>query len=182
LVATENLDEHLAILSELFELAGKSHLQFRVDKCYFAQTKIKYLSYCVNEHGIQSSDKNIEAVLNYPIPRNTKEVHRFVGLASYFHRFIPKFSLTAIPSMKLYDLYNLIKKNAIFAFDVAEHDAFETLKRHLANKLVLAIYSPHAETELHCDASASGFDGILFIQKQNDGMWKPISFCSQRTR
>jgi len=62
LVATKNLDEHiyLAILSELFELAGKSHLQFRVDKCYFAQTEIKYLGYCVNEHGIRPSE-----VLNY---------------------------------------------------------------------------------------------------------------------
>jgi len=49
LVATENLDEYLAILFELFKLAGKSHLQFR-DKCYFAQTKIKYLG--VNKHGI----------------------------------------------------------------------------------------------------------------------------------
>jgi len=52
LVATENLDEHLAILSELFELTGKSHLQFRIDECYFVQTEIKYLGYCVNEHGI----------------------------------------------------------------------------------------------------------------------------------
>jgi len=52
LIATQNLDEHLAILSELFELAGKSHLQFRIDKCHFAQTEINYLGYCVNEHGI----------------------------------------------------------------------------------------------------------------------------------
>jgi len=67
-----------------------------------------------------------------------------------------------------------------FTFDVAEHDAFETLKHHLASKSVLAIYSLHAEKKLHCDASASGFDGIL-LQKQNDGMWKPISFWSQQT-
>jgi len=77
-------------------------------------------------------------------------------------------------------LYDLIKKNATFAFGVAEHDAFETLKHYLASKPVLAIYSPHAETELHCDASASGFGGIL-LQKPNDDMWKPISFWSQRT-
>lgn len=65
-------------------LADKSHLQFRLDKCYFAQTEIKYLGYCVNEHGIRPSDENIESVLNYPVPRNVKEVYRFVGLASYF--------------------------------------------------------------------------------------------------
>jgi len=41
LIATENL-EHLEILSKLFELVDKSHLRFRLDKCYFAQTKIKF--------------------------------------------------------------------------------------------------------------------------------------------
>ncbi|XP_018377468.1 PREDICTED: LOW QUALITY PROTEIN: uncharacterized protein K02A2.6-like [Trachymyrmex cornetzi] len=174
LVATESLEEHFEILSELFELAGKSHLQFRLDKCYFAQTEIKYLGYCVNEYGIRPSDENIESVLNYPIPRNVKQIHQFVGLASYFRRFVPKFSLTAKP------LYDLIKKGTVFRFGNIENQAFEALRNHLASKPVLAIYSPHAETELHCDASASGFGGIL-LQKQNDNTWRPISFWSQRT-
>lgn len=57
---------------------------------------------------------------------------------------------------------------------------FETLKRHLSSKPVLAIYSPQSETELHCDASASEYGGIL-LQKQTDNTWRPISFWSQRT-
>ncbi|XP_011859156.1 PREDICTED: uncharacterized protein K02A2.6-like [Vollenhovia emeryi] len=174
MVATEALDEHIDILSELFTLAGKNQLQFRLDKCYFAQTEVRYLGYCVNEHGIRPSDENIESVLNYPIPRNVKEVHRFVGLASYFRRFIPKFSLLAKP------LFDLIKKNVVFNFGTAENDAFETLKRHLASKPVLTMYSSRLDTELHCDASASGFGGIL-LQKQDSGLWKPVSFWSQRT-
>jgi len=98
-----------------------------------------------------------------------KEVHRFVGFASYFRRFVPNFSLLA----KL--LYELIKKNVTFTFGITEHEAFETLKHHLASKSVLAIYSLHAETELHSDASTSDYGGIL-LQKQSDGVWKPISF------
>jgi len=50
LIATKDIDEHLAVLSELFELAGKNQLQFRLDKCYFLQTEIKYLGYHVNQH------------------------------------------------------------------------------------------------------------------------------------
>jgi len=42
LITIENLDKYLEILSELFELVDKSHLRFRLDKCYFAQTEIKY--------------------------------------------------------------------------------------------------------------------------------------------
>jgi len=73
----------------------------------------------------------------------------------------------------------VIRKNATFKFESIENSTFETLKRYLANR-VLAIYSPQAETELHCDASASGFGGIL-LQKQTDNTWRPISFWSQRT-
>ncbi|XP_029164546.1 uncharacterized protein LOC114935814 [Nylanderia fulva] len=58
--------------------------------------------------------------------------------------------------------------------------AVEALKNHLSSGPVLAIYSPHVETELHCDASVSGFDRIV-LQKQSDGMWRPVSFSNQRT-
>lgn len=174
LIATENMDGHIKILSEVFKIAGKHRLQFRLDKCYFAQTEIKYLGYCISIHGIRPSDENIESVLSYPVPRNVRDVHRFVGLASYFRRFIPSFSLVAKP------LYDLIKKNAVFKFNFEENAAFETLKKCLSSKPILAIYSPRAETELHCDASASGFGGIL-LQKQDDNTWRPMSFWSQRT-
>lgn len=114
------------ILAELFKLAGKNHLLFRIDKCYLAQTEMKYFGYCVNAHGIRPSDENIESILNYPIPRKVKEVHRFIGLASYFRRFVPNFSLLARP------LHQLIKKNPTFTFGVAEHEAFETLEAILS--------------------------------------------------
>ncbi|XP_011859979.1 PREDICTED: uncharacterized protein LOC105557370 [Vollenhovia emeryi] len=174
LVATEDMDEHIDILTRVFEIAGRHRLQFRLDKCHFAQSEIKYLGYCVNRHGIRPSDENIESVLNYPIPCNSKDLQRFIGLASYFRRFIPGFSMVAKP------LYDVMKASANFKFESGENSAFEALKRHLASKPVLAVYSPLAETELHCDASASGFGAIL-LQKQGDNTWRPVSFWSQRT-
>lgn len=173
-IATETLEEHLNILSEVFEIAGRHHLQFRLDKCRFAQTEIDYLGYRVNENGVRPSDANVKSVLDYPVPRNTQEVHRFVCLASYFRRFIPSFSTIAKP------LYDLTKKDAKFKFGAEENYAFETLKSLLSSKPVLAIYSPTSDTELHCDASASGYGAIL-IQKQNDGTLKPVYYFSQRT-
>ncbi|XP_029169579.1 uncharacterized protein LOC114939432 [Nylanderia fulva] len=169
LIATKDLDEHIEILSRVFEVAGENRLGFRLDKCHFARTEIKYLGYCVSRHGIRPSDENVASVVDYPVPRSAKNMQHFLGLASYFRRFIPGFSLLAKP------LYDLIRKNATFKYESSESAAFETLKRHLSNGPVLAIYSPQAETELHCDASASGFGGIL-LQKQSDGSWRPISF------
>lgn len=174
LIATETLDEHLIILREVFQTAGRYWLTFKLSKCAFAQSEVNYLGYCVSVEGIRPSDYKIEAVLGYPIPRNSKDVLRFVSLASYFRRFIPGFSIVAKP------LYDLVKKEAKFVFGEKENNAFKTLKQYLANTPVLAIYSPTAETELHCDASASGF-GAMLLQKQADGYLKPVAYYSQRT-
>lgn len=173
-IATETLEEHLEILREVFQVAGQSRLTFRLDKCFFAQTEIDYLGYRVNISGIRPSNNNIASVVNYPIPRNAKQVLQFVSLASYFRRFIRGFSIIAKP------LYDLVRKGAQFKFGTAEYEAFETLKTHLSSKPILAIYSPKAETELHCDASASGFGAIL-LQKQDNSAFRPISYFSQRT-
>lgn len=174
LIATRKMKEHLAILNETFELARHHKLKFRLDKCSFLYNSITYLGYTINENGIQPSVANIESVVNYPILRNIKEVHRFVGLASYFRRFISRFSMITKP------LYDLLKKNTIFKFGAEEINAFDVLKSYLSNKPILSIYSPVAITELHCDANANGFGAIL-LQKQKDGQFKPISYFSHRT-
>ena len=174
LIATENLEEHLAILKELFEVAGRFHLNFRLDKCRFLYREIDYLGYRVNSEGIRPSDENIAAVANYPVPRNAKETQRFVCLASYFRRFIPHFSVIAKP------LYDLAKKNAKFEFNESHYNAFESLKTHLISKPILATYSPEAETELHCDASITGY-GAMLLQRQPDDVFQPVSCFSQRT-
>lgn len=120
------------------------------------------------------SPENVKAILNYPYPRNTKEVHRFIGMASYFRRFVPNFSVIAKP------LYDLIKKDSSFRFGPEENHAFDYLKHKLMSDPLWAVYSTHLETELHCDASASGFGAIL-VQKQKNGFFQPVSFFSHRT-
>ena len=127
----------------------------------FFCTDRNYISWVLSEQGICPSTQNVESVVDYPVPRNTKEVHQFVSLASYFRRFVPKFSVLAKP------LYDLLRKDVPFTFGPREMEAFETLKRLLASQPIIAIYSPKLETELHCDASASGLDAIL-LQRQSD--------------
>jgi len=174
LIATENVDDHLEILREVFNLARRHGLQFRLDKCSFLYREIVYLGYSIDESGIRPGAMNVESVVDFSVPRNAKEVHRFVGLASYFRRFVKNFSIIAKP------LYDLIKKNVAFKFGPEENRVFELLKDLLSSQPILAIYSPKLVTELHCDASASGFGAIL-LQKQNDGTMRPVSYFSRRT-
>ena len=71
-----------------------------MDKCSFLYDQITYLGYLIDKNGIQPSVEN-ESVINYPTLRNMKNIQRFIGLASYFRKYIPRFSIIVKP---LYEL------------------------------------------------------------------------------
>lgn len=138
------------------------------------QEEITFLGYVINEKGITPNPENIKAVTDFPVPRNFKEIHSFLGLTSYFRRFIQNFAFIAKP------LYSLLRKNSIFQFGDEQINSFECLKNLLVQKPILCIYNPLAETELHCDASSHGFGSIL-VQRQQDDKFHPIFYFSKRT-
>lgn len=173
LVATETKDDHFQILHEVFSIAHQFNLEFRFDKCIFMHETITYLGYEVSLSGIRPNADGIRAVREYPIPSNLKALHSFLGLCSYFRKFVRDFSIIAKP------LYDILKKDAKFVFGKEELHAFETLKNKLIDSPVLSIYNPSAETELHCDASNLGFGAVL-LQRQEDKMFHPIFFFSKR--
>ena len=171
LIATETIPDHLAVLKKVFNLATKFDLKFRLDKCSFLYDNIEYLGYVINESGVRPSPRNIDSVTNYPVPKNQKQVRQFIGLASYFRRFVSNFSLVAKP------LHNLLKKDTQFIFGEAEQYSFDTLKKKLSETPILSIYSPSAETELHCDASSYGYGSVL-LQRQSTGELHPVFYFS----
>ena len=174
LVISETIEQHIEILRRVFGLFIANRLELRIDKCAFLQTKVEFVGYLVTEAGISPTKEGVRSVQRIPVPRNIKEVHSFVALCSYFRKFIPAFSVIAKP------LYDLLRKNASFAFEVRELQAFEELKNKLTQAPVLAIYNPNSETELHCDASIAGFGAVL-AQRGSDKQFHPIFFFSRRT-
>lgn len=174
MIATETVAENLDTLEQVFKVLVDSLVDLKMAKCSFLQSQIEYLGYVVSKDGIKPNPENIAAVLQYPIPNSAKQVQSFLGLASYFRRFVKNFSVVAKP------LYDLIKKNAKFEFGAKQLQAIDYLKNELAVEPLLAIFSLNAETELHCDASIHGFGGIL-LQRQPDGKFHPVSYFSKRT-
>ena len=173
LIATESIEDNIDILQEVLALVKLNKLKLRLDKCCFLMTTINYLGYQVSAEGISPCNEHIESVFRFPTPKNHKDVQSFLGLVSYFRRFVRSFSEIAKP------LTDLTRKNVAFNFGQAELESFERLKNSLVSCPLLAIYSPTAETELHCDASSLGYGAIL-LQKQHDQKFHPIAFFSKR--
>ena len=108
------------------------------------------------------------------MPKNSKELHSFLGLSSYFRRFVSSFSRIVRP------LYDLLKKVGPFVFTQGCKKAFRQLQNCLTSAPVLAIYDPTRETQLHCDASSLGYGAVL-LQRQDDERFHPVAYFSKST-
>lgn len=98
LIATETKESHFEILREVMDVVLRHNLQLRYDKCLFMFEKITYLGYEISANGIGPNVSGLKAVDEFPVPSNVKNLHSFLGLTSYFRKFIKDFSTITKPS------------------------------------------------------------------------------------
>jgi hypothetical protein len=149
-------------------------MAFRLSKCQFFHNQLGHLGHELNMEGIQPGRAKTKAVSEYPRPTNVHEIRQFIGLTSYFRRFIKDFATKAKPLTKL------TKANMPFTWEEEQEEAFRFLKQRLVERPVLALYNRDAHTELHTDASKHGIGGIL-LQRQQDQTLRPICYFSRQT-
>ena len=133
----------------------------------------------VTSEGIKTDPEKTKAVKEWPVPADTSEVRSFLGLASYYRRFIPEFASRSEP------LCRLLRKDVEFEWTVAQEQAFRDLKDCLVNPPVLAYpnFGPEAgEFILDTDASTSKGIGAVLSQKQSDGTERVIAYGSRSLR
>ena len=158
LIHSRTLQEHREHLHTLFECLAKAGLTLQGEKCYIGLTKVKYLGHLFSAKGMEPDPQKIAAVCDWAIPRNISEIRSFLGLASYYRRYIYQFADIAAP------LNNLTNKGVTFMWDNNCQSAFEALKRKLTEVPVLAYPSfslTANQLQLHTDASATGLGAVL---------------------
>ena len=171
-VTGRTFSEHLENLRKVFLRLRDAKLRLKPLKCHFAMREVEYLGYRVSSAGIIADPAKVKAMKDFPTPGDVKQVRSFLGLASYYRRFIPQFSVIANP------LYALTRKDAEFLWSDSCEKAFVRLKTLLTQAPILAFPNFSLEFRLETDASGLGLGAVL-SQEQEDGTVRPIAYASR---
>ncbi|KAD2393790.1 hypothetical protein E3N88_40767 [Mikania micrantha] len=166
LVYSPDMAAHLLDLREVLSIMRCNKLMAKRSKCTFGGSQVEYLGHLISQQGVSTDAKKIEAVVQWPIPQNLKQLRGFLGLAGYYRRLIQSFGSIAKP------LTELLEKDS-FLWSEAAQVAFETLKQALSSAPVLALPDFTKPFVVETDASSKGLGAVL-IQDHH-----PIAYISK---
>ena len=172
IVFSPTLTDHLRHLRQVFDRIREAGLKLKPTKCRFVAPEVEYLGHVLTPEGLKTNPATVSAVREFPVPTNLKEVRQFLGLSSFYRRFINGFAAIAQP------LHRLTWKGVHFQWRVECQQAFETLKQLLTSALVLAYPQVEDPFVLETDASILGLGAIL-SQQQPDGTNHPVAYASR---
>ncbi len=112
-------------LKTVWRRIREANLKLKPTKCCLMRTQVPFLGHIISRRGVGVDSAKTEAVEQWPTPTSVKDVRAFLGLASYYRRYIPGFSTVAAP------LTNLMRHGVDLVWDDACEGAFQTLKAAL---------------------------------------------------
>lgn len=174
IICGSTLEEHIELLKIVKDKLKEANLTINLEKCSFFKTSLKFLGFIVGSNSLRTDPDKVASMVNYPRPRSTTEIKRFVGLCSWYRRFIKDFSTLLAP---INDLLKGKKKNQSITWNDAAEQAFIKVKELLVSAPILSQPDFSKEFTIQCDASAVGLGGIL--TQVIEGEEKVIAYASR---
>lgn len=154
-VVTPDFESHLSVLAEVLKRLKDANLTLNKDKCQFCRSELKFLGYVVNRNGLYVDPSKVSAIVDLPRPKTSKAIRQFVGMVSWYRKFIPNMSSLIKP------LTNLTQKKVKFTWSPECEQAFTEIKNLLVSAPILSCPNFDYDFILQCDASSKGLGSVL---------------------
>jgi hypothetical protein len=92
---------YLSHVRQVFTALQEHQLFIKKSKCVFGASLVPYRGHAISGADVAMDDQKVQAVLDWPVPRSTRDVHTFLGLAGYYRRFICNYGTITEPLTKL---------------------------------------------------------------------------------
>ena len=166
LVYSNSEELHLTHLAQVFDILSQHQFFLKLPKCSFGQGEVSYLGHIVSQGSVAPDPAKIQAIVDWPLPKNLKGLRGFLGLSGFYRKFIRLYAAIAQP------LTNMLRRDS-FKWDHSSLEAFEKLKQAMVSAPVLALPSFSEQFTVQTDASGVAMGAVL-LQGGH-----PIAFFSQ---
>jgi len=132
IVKSDSIEQHVNDLAEIFQQMRKYNMCLNPEKCVFGVERGKFLGFMLTSRGIEANPDKCRALKTMRSPDNLKEVQQLVGKLISFSRFMPRLADKIRPILKL------MKKAERFSWNESCEEAFQAVKRILAQPPILS--------------------------------------------
>ena len=172
IIFSDTWEDHLRHLKIVFTRIREAGLTLNKKKCEFAVAELDYLGHHVGLGKVTPRQQKVEALLKFPRPTTRKQLQSFLGLASYYRKYIPHFAdLSA-------NLSDMLRKGVRFVWSEPAEKSFLDIKSRLASQPVLVPKNFSEPFIIAVDASDIAI-GAAQLQER-DGLEQPICFLSRK--
>jgi len=97
LVYSTSLEEHLNHLQQVFHVLHEHHFLLKYSKCSFATQSLEYLGHIISAAGVATDPTKIQAVKEWTVPTDLKQLRGFLDLSGYYRKFIKNYGIISRP-------------------------------------------------------------------------------------
>ena len=177
LIASTDADEHKQHMQLVLNHFQEYGFIINSSKCQFVVTQLNFLGHNVDSQGICPLPEQVQAIQYFPQPKTQWKLREFLGLVTFYYRFIP---LCAHELQPLHKLLTPKNKQKDIQSTNETSEVFTTVKKSLIPATLLVHLKPDAPTNIMSDASDHAVEAML--QQFVNNQWCPVPFFSKKLK